>query len=149
MVSSVVSVLRPADTNYLKNPLSSHYANGDLSDLAICIQRLICVVIYRYHTPAVDLLNGRAAGDATLINGLVRYPGGPKSRLAVVSVRRGKRYRLRLVSMSCDPNFVFSIDGHSLTVIAADGISLQPETVDHVQIYAGESILQGIPLKLD
>jgi FtsP/CotA-like multicopper oxidase with cupredoxin domain len=146
MVSSVVSVLRPADTNYLKNPLSSHYANGDLSDLAICIQRLICVFIYRYHTPAVDLLNGRAAGDATLINGLGRYPGGPKSRLAVV---RGKRYRLRLVSMSCDPNFVFSIDGHNLTVIEADGVSLQPETVDHVQIYAGESILPDIPLKLD
>lgn len=74
--------------------------------------------------------------DATLINGLVgysvsshesvsnersiykqgRYAGGPTSPLAIVNVIKGLRYRLRLVSISCDPNFVFSIDGRELEV---------------------------------
>ena len=52
--------------------------------------------------------------DATLINGRGRYAGGPAVPLAVIRVLRNKRYRFRLVSISCDPNFTFSIDGHVL-----------------------------------
>jgi FtsP/CotA-like multicopper oxidase with cupredoxin domain len=51
------------------------------------------------------------------------------------------RYRLRLVSISCDPNFTFSIDGHSFTVIEADGVNHHPITVDNLQIFAGEFIV--------
>ncbi|KAG2138558.1 laccase [Suillus clintonianus] len=64
--------------------------------------------------------------DSSLINGLGRYVGGPPSDLAVISVQQGKRYRMRLVAMSCDPNFLFSIDGHNLTVIEADGELTEP-----------------------
>jgi iron transport multicopper oxidase len=46
-------------------------------------------------------------------------------------------YRLRLVSISCDPNFVFSIDGHSMTIIEVDGQNHVPLTVDSIQIFAG------------
>ena len=52
--------------------------------------------------------------NSTLINGMGRFPGGPNSSLAVVSVCPGKRYRFRLISISCDPNFMFSIDGHNM-----------------------------------
>jgi iron transport multicopper oxidase len=76
--------------------------------------------------------------NSTLINGLGRYTGGPKSELAVVNVNYGKRYRLRLVGMSCDPNFIFSIDGHDLIVIEADGVLTEPLVVDSLQIYAGQ-----------
>ena len=76
--------------------------------------------------------------DSTLINGLGRYQGGPTSELAVVNVEYGKRYRLRLVGMSCDPNFVFSIDNHDLTVIEADGDLTEPLLVDSLQILAGQ-----------
>ncbi|KAF7351508.1 Laccase A [Mycena sanguinolenta] len=91
---------------------------------------------------------------STLINGLGRYAGGPTSQLAVVSVTQGQRYRMRLVSMSCDPNFVFTIDGHNMTMyclashfdkkilmivsIEADGINTQSLVVDSIQIYAGQ-----------
>ena len=54
------------------------------------------------------------------------------------------RYRFRLISISCDPNFVFSIDGHNLTVIESDGINTQPLVVDSIQIYASE-YLRWIP----
>ncbi|KAJ7488913.1 laccase 1 [Mycena latifolia] len=76
--------------------------------------------------------------SSVLINGLGRFLGGPLSPLAVISVKHGLRYRFRLVSLSCDPNFVFKIDGHSMTIIEADGISQQPVTVDSLQIFAGQ-----------
>ncbi|KAJ6459945.1 laccase [Mycena sanguinolenta] len=67
-----------------------------------------------------------------------RFAGGPTSQLAVVSVTQGQRYRIRLVSMSCDPNFIFTIDGHDFTIIEVDGVNSQPLVVDSIQIYAGQ-----------
>jgi iron transport multicopper oxidase len=46
-------------------------------------------------------------------------------------------YRLRLVSISCDPAYTFSIDSHPLTIIEVDGINVQPLQVDSLQIFAG------------
>jgi hypothetical protein len=51
------------------------------------------------------------------------------------------------VSISCDPNFTFSIDGHNLTIIEVDGVSTQPLVVDSLQIFAGTDVekhLHGI-----
>ncbi|KAG2346016.1 laccase [Suillus weaverae] len=76
--------------------------------------------------------------NSTLINGLGRYTGGPPSELAVVNVEYGKRYRLRLIGMSCNPSFNFAIDGHNLTVIEADGLLTEPLLVDSLQIFAGQ-----------
>ncbi|KAH8994288.1 laccase [Lactarius akahatsu] len=80
--------------------------------------------------------------NSTLINGKGRYPGGPSVPLAVVNVVREKRYRLRLVSISCDPAFTFSIDGHQLTIIEVDGENTKPLVVDSLQIFAGEFVDQ-------
>ena len=57
------------------------------------------------------------------------------------------RYRFRLISLSCDPNYVFSIDGHDLTVIEADGIETQPVTVNAVQIFSAQrySFVVSVP----
>ena len=46
-------------------------------------------------------------------------------------------YRLRLVSISCDPGYNFSIDGHQMSVIEVDGTSVQPLQVDSLEIFAG------------
>ncbi|KAJ7831028.1 laccase [Mycena olivaceomarginata] len=75
---------------------------------------------------------------STLINGLGRYAGGPTSELAVISVTAGVRYRFRLVSLSCDPNFIFTIDGHTFTIIEVDSVNVAPLEVDSIQIYAGQ-----------
>ncbi|KAG2108567.1 laccase [Suillus cothurnatus] len=92
---------------------------------------------YHVAAPVLSHIIGTNA-NSTLINGLGRYQGGPQSELAVVSIEYGKRYRLRLIAMSCDPNFVFSIDNHNLTVIEADGELTQPLLVDSLQILAGQ-----------
>jgi len=92
-----------------------------------------------YHSvaPVLRFIIGVNA-NTSLINGLGRYPGGPASELAVISVEQGKRYRMRLVAMSCDPNFAFSIDGHNFTVIEADGELTEPLVVDQITILAGQ-----------
>ncbi|KAJ7646284.1 laccase [Mycena polygramma] len=92
-----------------------------------------------YHFPAPQApLSRPAVLNSTLINGLGRYVNGSLSDLAVINVSHGKRYRFRLVSISCDPNFIFSIDGHSMTIIEVDGVNHQPLTVDSIQIFAGQ-----------
>ncbi|KAJ7670600.1 laccase [Mycena polygramma] len=85
------------------------------------------------HGPASTLGNVPTL-ISTLINGLGRFAGGATSQLAVISVTSGQRYRMRLVSMSCDPNFIFTIDGHTMTIIEADGVNTEPLTVDSIQI---------------
>ncbi|KAF8806832.1 laccase [Phlegmacium glaucopus] len=76
--------------------------------------------------------------NSILINGKGRCPNGPAVPLAVVQVEPLKRYRLRIIAMSCDPNFTFSIDHHSLLVIEADGENTTPLLVDSLQIFAGQ-----------
>ncbi|KAG1780860.1 laccase [Suillus placidus] len=92
---------------------------------------------YHVVAPVLRHIIGTTA-NSSLINGLGRYAGGPASDLAVISVEQGKRYRMRLVAMSCDPNFQFSIDGHNFTVIEADGVLTEPLVVDQLQIFAGQ-----------
>ena len=47
-------------------------------------------------------------------------------------------YRFRLISLSCDPFYTFSIDGHNMTIIEADAVNTQPHTVDSIDILAGQ-----------
>ncbi|KDR80955.1 hypothetical protein GALMADRAFT_61136 [Galerina marginata CBS 339.88] len=90
-----------------------------------------------YHEPA-PTAGLVPTSDATLINGKGRYAGGPTSPLAVIRVLPNKRYRYRMVSISCDPNFTFSIDGHTMTIIEVDGINVKPLVVDSIQIFVGQ-----------
>ncbi|KAI1085176.1 multicopper oxidase [Whalleya microplaca] len=50
----------------------------------------------------------------------------------------GKRYRLRLVNGAMDNFFKFSIDNHTLTVIASDLVPIVPYTTDMVSIGIGQ-----------
>ena len=49
-------------------------------------------------------------------------------------------YRFRIVSISCDPAFTFSIDGHQFYVIEVEGTNVQPLLVDSLQIFVGTQI---------
>ncbi|KAI0923673.1 laccase [Taiwanofungus camphoratus] len=77
--------------------------------------------------------------DATLINGRGRSTTfNNTAPLAVIHVVPGLRYRFRLVSISCDPNFVFTIDDHNMSIIEADGVNTDPLPVDSIQIFAAQ-----------
>jgi hypothetical protein len=55
-------------------------------------------------------------------------------------------YRFRLVSISCDPSFIFSIDSHDLTVIEVEGTNTQPLLVDSLEVFAGAGVNYSKPL---
>ncbi|KAI0737335.1 TvLac7 [Daedaleopsis nitida] len=90
-----------------------------------------------YHVPSKDVIIP-AMSDSTLINGMGRWFSNPTAELAVINVQPGKRYRFRLVSLSCDPNYTFQIDGHTMTVIEADGENTEPLPVDQIQIFSAQ-----------
>jgi iron transport multicopper oxidase len=95
---------------------------------------------FRYHDPSSKLnqIVGLVTNNSTLINGLGRYPGGPMTPLAVINVEQGKRYRFRVIGLSCHPSYNFTIDGHSMTIIEADGVETVPVTVDLLPVLAGQ-----------
>ncbi|KAF7984880.1 hypothetical protein HWV62_10867 [Athelia sp. TMB] len=114
------------------DPLDPHRLLYDIDDATTVI-----TLADWYHTVS-PLAGTFPTFDATLINGVGRYNGGPATPFTSVHVVHGLRYRFRLVSISCDPNWVFSIDSHNLTVIEMDGINIVPKNVDSIQIYAGQ-----------
>lgn len=71
----------------------------------------------------------RASGQSRL-----PFLSGSSARTEVL---RSVSYRFRLVSISCDPNFTFSIDSHNMTIIEVDGNNVEPLVVDSIQIFAG------------
>ncbi|PCH36517.1 multicopper oxidase [Wolfiporia cocos MD-104 SS10] len=91
-----------------------------------------------YHKPAIELTVPQFS-QSILINGLGRGANDTTSPLSVITVQQGLRYRMRLVSISCDPYFNFTIDGHNMTIIEADGSNTEPfPGVDEIQIFAAQ-----------
>ncbi|KAJ4479764.1 laccase [Lentinula edodes] len=117
------------------DPLDPHQFLYDVDD-----ESTVITIADWYHDTSYELIAKRAAltPDATLINGKGRYVGGPNIPLEVINVEYGKRYRFRVISMSCGVDHGFSIDGHDLTIIEVDGVNTQPLTVNHIQLYAAQ-----------
>ncbi|KAH8085461.1 laccase 2 [Cristinia sonorae] len=116
------------------DPRDPHAHRYDVDD-----ESTIITLADWYHTLARKEPPGvPPVADATLINGLGRFSNGQASDLAVINVQFGKRYRIRLIAMSCDPNYLFSIDNHDMTIIEVDGVNSQPHEVDQIQIFAGQ-----------
>ncbi|KAK0436709.1 laccase [Armillaria borealis] len=89
---------------------------------------------YHLATPVLLEQPGKKRFNSTLINGLGRFH--QDVRIHFVISKAG--IRLRIISMSCDPNYIFSIDGHDLTIIEADGENTVPHTVNAMRILAGQ-----------
>ncbi|KAI0472684.1 multicopper oxidase [Xylariaceae sp. FL0804] len=74
--------------------------------------------------------------DNGLINGLNVSPyGGSRFN---TTFEPGKSYRLRLVNTAMDSFFKFSIDNHTMTVIAADFVPIEPYETNIVSIGIGQ-----------
>ncbi|KAJ7779414.1 laccase [Mycena maculata] len=111
-----------------------------LSDYDVDDDSTVITLSDWYHAPA-HTLAVPATLISTLINGLGRYAGGPTSELSVITVTQGLRYRFRLINLSCarpDPNFIFTIDGHTFTIIEVDAVNHEKLEVDSIQIYAAQ-----------
>ncbi|KIJ21196.1 laccase [Paxillus involutus ATCC 200175] len=93
-----------------------------------------------YHTPSIQLgaIFGPVTANSTLINGRGRYAGGPLQPLTVIDVTPGLRYRFRVIGLACAASFNFTIDGHRMTIIEADGDEVVPVEVDSIPVLAGQ-----------
>ncbi|KAG6813458.1 hypothetical protein H0H92_010792 [Tricholoma furcatifolium] len=125
------------------DPDDPHAALYDVDDVLPLEPRIVARQLTpptRYHDPSPSLVGiGKIpVSNATLINGKGRYLAGPDSPLSIVNVQNGTRYRFRLIAMSCDSSFTFSIDMHIFTVIEADGGNTMPLKVDSLVIHPGQ-----------
>ncbi|KAJ7464453.1 Cu-oxidase-domain-containing protein [Mycena latifolia] len=97
-----------------------------------------------WHNSSIPLLASYVAtqiipvADTPLFNAAGRFNGGPETPYAVVPVTKGTRYRFRLINMSARSVFTVSIDNHTMTVIETDGVATVPNTVNVLDLLAGQ-----------
>jgi len=83
--------------------------------------------------PAVNI----PMSDNNLINGKNSFNGNG-APMASFNFTSGKTYRLRLINPSAAAVQKFSIDGHTMAVIANDFVEIQPYETDHVTLAVGQ-----------
>ncbi|KAH8151036.1 uncharacterized protein LAJ45_04737 [Morchella importuna] len=82
------------------------------------------------------LINGTNVFDCTGSTDTACVGGG--KRFEFPAFEYGKKYKLRLINTSTDTHFRVSLDGHSLTVVAADFVPITPFTTDFLSIGIGQ-----------
>ena len=128
----------------IHGPASANY-DEDLGALILndwyweTIWRLIVQTRDRLQNlPSGDLPgSGPRFSDNILVNGTNKNPVGDGGRHHVTKVEPGKTYRLRLINVSTDNALRVSLDGHTLQVITADSVPVQPFTVASLMLNVG------------
>jgi multicopper oxidase len=69
---------------------------------------------------------------------LLLVNGRPPEDAPVFETRPGDRVRLRVMNIAADTGFRFAVAGHRLTVTHADGMPVEPVTVDALRLGMGE-----------
>lgn len=63
---------------------------------------------------------------------------GPRVPMHFFKVQRNKKYLFRLIGGSCLAcPLIFTVEKHTLQVLAADGTNVEPFTVDTVTMFPG------------
>ncbi|KAG0270935.1 hypothetical protein BGZ95_001345 [Linnemannia exigua] len=91
--------------------------------------------------PDNGLINGRNFFNCTL-DPVSLFPthapchsNAPRS---VFDFQPGLRYRIRIINAGSFADFQFSMDNHTLSVIEADGVDMQPVEVNRIPIHVGQ-----------
>ncbi|KAF9133731.1 hypothetical protein BGW39_009088 [Mortierella sp. 14UC] len=91
--------------------------------------------------PDNGLINGRNYFNCTL-DSLSLFPTHapchPNAPRSIFDFQPGLRYRLRVINAGSFADFQFSIDNHTLSVIEADGVDMQPVEVNRIPIHVGQ-----------
>ncbi|KAK3917446.1 L-ascorbate oxidase [Frankliniella fusca] len=140
-VNGVVGCMIIRDSH--ENNVHCHKYDYDLGEHVILLQDWM-------HVPAEFVLPGLAhritgqPADACLINGQGSYTrpstgNTTKTPLAVFEISPGKRYRFRIInagSLSCPIQIQF--ESHTMIVIAADGLDIEPQSANSLVTISGE-----------
>lgn len=75
-----------------------------------------------------------------LINGKGRHPNASyaSTRLSIFNISPSRLYRFRIVGSQSVFSYLFSIDEHSMTVLATDGSFIEPVVTDYLIVSSGE-----------
>ncbi|KAF8938134.1 hypothetical protein BGZ58_001522 [Dissophora ornata] len=91
--------------------------------------------------PDNGLINGRNSFDCTM-DSQALFPTGQKctsgAPMSVFDFKAGTSYRVRIINTGAFADFQFSIDNHTLSVIEADGVDMQPVSVQRVPIHVAQ-----------
>ena len=93
---------------------------------------------------ARSYLNSRNPGraitlaDNGLINGTMVSKDRNSGAYGVTMMQRGKRYRLRLINVSVDNSWMFSLDGHPFEIITADLVPVKPVVQNWIFLGVGQ-----------
>lgn len=82
-------------------------------------------------TPPLTANNG-------LINGKMKSPDGASGTYTNFKLQPGKTHRLRLINTGVDNHFKVHLDSHNMTIIAADFVPVEPQTVDWLFVGIGQ-----------
>jgi FtsP/CotA-like multicopper oxidase with cupredoxin domain len=82
---------------------------------------------------------GSPSLDNALINGVNVFGDDDQTGYRFnTSFAPGKSYRLRVTNVACDTLFKFSIDHHTMKVIAMDFVPIQPYTTTFINVAVGK-----------
>ena len=105
---------------------------------------------YRITQMAVGSEQQIVVSNNTLINGKMDYDCGllslhnephtctENAGLSKFKFQSGKTHRLRLINPSAEATLIYSIDSHTMTVIATDFVDVQPFSADYVTLGVGQ-----------
>lgn len=127
----------------IKDPEDPHLSLYDVDD-----ESTVIFLADWFHTASSDLLAAYTLSTNTAsveqlpqsgtINGVGRTSTDTQPDRPVFTVTSGQRYRFRLINGSAISRFNFQIEGHTLTVIEADGENHVPITVDRLVLQPGQ-----------
>ncbi|RDW87987.1 multicopper oxidase-2 [Coleophoma cylindrospora] len=85
-------------------------------------------------TPDNGLIQGTNYFDCSSYSSDSGYTCHDNSTRAKFPVTKNKRYRLRLINAGSFAEMIFSVDNHTLSVIEADGVLVEPVTVHRIPV---------------
>ena len=108
----------------IHGPTTANY-DEDLGPLPVSDWYYQGVAARSYLTSRIP---GRAitTADNGLINGTMVSPDGKSGKYYVTKMKRGKRYRVRLVNISTDSSWQVSLDGHRMELVSSDLVPIRP-----------------------
>ncbi|KAH0578349.1 hypothetical protein H2248_003963 [Termitomyces sp. 'cryptogamus'] len=114
-----------------QDPYKHLYDVDDESTIITLADWYHLVTVQHPAQPVTTLINGLGRTSAMDVN-------NTSTPLAVVNVTKGKRYRFRIIGLSCDSPYNFTIHHHNFTIIETDGEYTTPLDVDSLWVYAGQ-----------
>ncbi|KAM7204229.1 laccase [Naviculisporaceae sp. PSN 640] len=135
-------------TSWYHSHFSAQYGNGIVGAIQINgpaslpydIDLGVFPIQDYYHETADRIVEsgGAPPSDAVLFNGTTRNVVTGKGQWYNVTLTPGKRHRLRLINPSAENHFQISLVNHNFTIIAADLVPVNAQTVNSIFLGVGQ-----------